>query len=416
MARASTRTLLALDEFARILNIHTLHFNQVVYSLETDDRGMTCEMPLVQHSWMRADTTGREEIAEAIATAEQRMTQWLGFALAPSWRVVDVPGVKLGNPLLSSRGIGVRGYNHSFHTKTGHVISGGVEAKTVIEASAPVVYTDDDADGYAETATVTVATAVTDDEEIAIFYPGEAGDDSWEVRPLRSVVIAGGVAVIRVWRQQLLIKNLQQGFGEAATRAADAVTDTNFLAAVDVYRRYNDSSLQAQFIGVSMCGCGSCPYCTFSIQNGCFITRDTRLGIVMPTPAEWNAVTGEYDTGVCCMIQPDRVRLYLRSGFKSAKINRPLNNMDPDLARAVAYYAASMLERPLCACKALEAQIMYWRTDFDLIKSSQVGSSSYRRNNKALDNPLGTTRGAVNAWQIINKMRLGESSESVAHA
>lgn len=416
MARASTRTLLALDEFARILNIHPLHFSQVVYALETDDRGMTCEMPLVQHSWMRADTTGREEISEAIATAEQRIAQWLGFAPAPSWRVVDIPGVKLGDPWRSMNGIGVRGFNHSFHAKTGYIISGGIEAKTLVEASAPVVYSDDDSDGYAETATITVATSVTDEEEIAIFYPGENADDAWEVRPLRSVVIAGGSAVIRIWRQQLLIKNLQQGFGEAATRAADALINTNFLTSVDVYRRYNDASMQAQFIGVSMCGCGSCPYCTFSVQNGCFVTRDARLGIVMPTPAEWNVTTQEFDTGVCCMIQPDRIRLYLRSGFKSAKINRPLNNMDPDLARAIAYYAASMLERPLCACKALEAQIMYWRTDFDLVKSSQAGSTAYRRNNKALDNPLGTTRGAVNAWHIINKIRLGESSESVANA
>lgn len=416
MARAETRTLLALDEFARILGIHPLHFNQVVYSIESDDRGLVCEEPLLQYSWMRADKTGREELAEVIATAEQHIAQWLGFLPAPAWQVVDATYPRPANPtLFNGSAVDLRGYNQAVEARLGYVISGGREGKSLIAGAAAVVYSDADNDGYEETATITVATTVTDTDEIAVFYPGESGDNAWEVRPLRTVSIAGGVAVITVWRHQLLMPDLQRGFGEAASRAADATNVAAFLGAVDVYRRYNEPSIQAEFSWsptASPCSClvaGSCASCTWSMQYGCVVTRDARLGVVAAIPANWNAGTQEFDASTFVMFRaPDRIKLYLRSGYRSGTINRPLSNMDEGLARAITYYAASMLDRPLCGCKPLEAQVAYWRTDLAALKTTQVGSTSFRVNDRILNNPLGTTKGAVNAWQIISKMMLGE--------
>lgn len=418
MARAMTRTLLPLDTFARILGSHPLHFNQVVYSVESDDRGLTCNEPLLQYSWMRADKTGREELAEVIANAERLIAQWLGYQPAPGWVVSDVSFPRPANPtLFNIPAIDVRGYNQAIKSKQGYVISGGVEGKTLI-GNAAVAYSDLDNDGFNETATVTIATSVLDTDEIALFYPNEAGDNAWEIRPLKSVAIAGGVATIVCSTQQLLAKALQEGYSEAASRAADAVTPGNFLTTVDVYRRYNNPATQAEFIWsplATTCGClveGGCPSCTFSLQGGCILTRDARLGVVAAQPAEWDATTSEFTASTLSLSRaPDKVRLHMRAGYQ-ADVSRPLNNMDPNLARIITYYAASLLERPLCSCKALEAQITYWRTDLAMTYSTQAGTKSFRLNNKALDNPLGTTRGAVNAWALIKHLMLGEGVDN----
>lgn len=416
MTRAMTPTLLPLDTFFRVLGVHPLHSSQVVYAIESDDRGLTCDEPLVQYSWMRADRTGREEIAQIIAQAEQNLAEQLGYLPGVRW-VADeeVQFPRPANPMLYNMpAIDVRGFNQSFRTKYGFVISGGTEAKTLI-ANAAVVFSDLDGDGYFETATVTSATTITDEDEIALFYPGESGDNAWEIRPLRSVVIAGGIVTVVCNRAQLLAPELQEGFSEAASRAVDSQDDTKFLANVDIYRRWNNPATQAQFVWSPLatnCDClfsGGCPSCTFSLQEGCLMTRDARLGVVSAQPATWDAVDSEFTPSVFSVWRaPDKVKLYYRTGYRNLSLTRPLSTLDSDWARVITYYAASMLDRPLCGCKTLESQIMYWRQNLAVTVTTQAGTTQFRTSNKMLDNPLGTTRGAVNAWQLVKRKALGE--------
>jgi hypothetical protein len=393
MARAETRTLLSLDRFAAVVGIHPLHFNQV--HVEEIADAHTCDMPLFQYSWQMADKTGREEIANAIADAETRLAAVLGFDVAPRWHADEPARVsRTGVPEYSAAWRGLRGLP-AVHTQYGYVISGGQEAKSVVSAGAAVVYSDADGDTYKETATVTVATTVTDSEELAIYYPGHAGDEAWRIRPI-TVSIAGGIATIKCRREQLVIEAQLETLAPAAV---DGLNNALFLTTVDVYRVYNDPSMQVRFVWEGTdCDDGVGPG-VVSTQDGVFVTRDPKLGIIAPETATWNAATGEFDAigAACCIARaPDRLRLWYRAGWR---YRGSVLRVDPMWERAVSYLALSTLDRPLCACQPLAAYMDKWRVDL----AEHNPGRSFSMSRRMLDNPLGTTRGEVTAWSLARE-------------
>jgi hypothetical protein len=412
MARADARTLLSLDRFARIMGAHPLHFNGVHH--ETLAPATTCGQPLMQHDWQVVDGVSRESIAVAIAEAETRITQWLGFKplpvferderhniVRPSTR--DFSRVRMFTP----NGLGV-----AVKLDYGHVVSGGIEGKTVIALSAVIAYSDEDADGYPETATITVPTTLTNPDEICIYFAGEGGDPSFEVRPI-TVTFASGFATITARREQFVIPSLTERLD--STRAIDGALDENFVSAVDVYRVFIDPSQQIQFLWENQwgsCGCGTeaCPTCWLGAQFGCSVVRDYRLGLISGQPAMWNGVTGSYEyTSYAQARQPDRGRFWYRAGYRDQTRRRPSHEMDPRWERAIAVYAAAILERPFCGCRNIENISNYWRVDMSESSASASGGTSYRLTDRMLDNPLGTTRGAMHAWRMIRNEALGDS-------
>lgn len=417
MARASVRTLLPLDTFARVAGVHPLHWNQVeLHDLPTmgdTSTVRTCGMPIFQFQWQTASRTGREDVAEAIAQAEQLINAEIGFKLAPDWTVKDsVAAARPSNVgLYAGSGIGVRGQYDVVRAREGYIISGGVEAKTLIEAAATVVYSDVDGDGYDELATVTAATTVTDINEIALYYPGEGGATEWEIRPLKKVTIAGGVATIECYRQQLVMPEL---LTTLFPLGVDGVDDAFFLQDVDVYRHYNDPSNQAQLIydGGAICGVcegTGCSVCGFGVSTGCMVVRDHRLGMVSYQPGTWDGA--EFTAGSYARA-PDRLNLNYIAGWRDHRALRPLCDMDPRWARAITYFALSFLSRPVCACEAIEAQMKHWREDLAHSISERGISSSFRIPSKKFDNPFGTTRGALFAWEAIQNFRLGMAADN----
>lgn len=405
MARASVRTLLPLDTFAKILGINPLHFNQV--EVDTLSQATTCGSPFVQYAWQAADRIGREEIATAIQQAEQMIADQIGFNLLPTWDVEKpVNFLPAANPLIvNATGLNIQGKWQTLQADKAYIITGGQEAKSLILANVPVVYSDTDGDGYFETASIAVATTVTQTDEIAIYYPGEGGDDGWEIRPI-NVVIAGGIATITCRREQLLMGDLQEQFDP---RGQDGLTNPNFLITVDVYRHYNDPSRQIQFVWDpegSLCECNlpTCSICSYYAQYGCMHVRDTRLGIVAGTPGTWNATTGIFDY-VPYIIgrQPDKARLWYLSGWEDKRQTKPRLQMDPTFARAVTYLAVGLLDRPLCNCDHIKALTAYWQDDLALT----VPEHTYQLSSAITNNPLGTTRGAQYAWRLVQRYKVG---------
>ena len=421
MARASTRTLLPLDRFAEIVGIHPLHFCQVVVDevAPNQDRELapaqTCGFPMLQYAWQASDRVGREEVARAIADAEAQITQWLRYSPLPTWVAdehVEMP--QPANPMLfNAGGRDIRGFWNNVQLSQGYAISGGREAWSLIQAARPVVYTDTDGDGYDETATITVTTTVTERDEISIHYPGKAstGDYTWEVRPT-TVSVAGGVATIVCRREQLVNAALQTAL---VVDDVDGMDDTLFLSTVDVYRHYNDPSVQVQFLWQqAWCDClagQGCSRCQVASQNGCLSVRDTRRGLAMGQPGTWNAVTEEYDSSYWSDYRmPDRARVWYRAGWKDNTRVLPNIQMDPRWERAVAYLALSMLDRPLCSCESLKAYTAYWSDDLAATSSSPSGGTqTFRMSDRLLENPLGTTRAAIFVWRMIQENMIGEA-------
>ncbi|MEK0326309.1 MAG: hypothetical protein QQN63_11465, partial [Nitrosopumilus sp.] len=298
----------------------------------------------------------------------------------------------------------IRGYDQTATLLKMNFITGGIEAKTVVEAASSIVYSDSDSDGYDETATVTATVTFTDPCEVAIFYPGKSGADNWEIRPIE-VSIAAGVATITFRRELAVIENEMEKFDPSGV---EGTTDALFLTGVDVYRRYNDPQKQVQFVWepysstCPTCSGSGCAQCSFSTQEGCLLLRaDPKLSQVVYHPATWNATTLEFDTAAWSLgRQPDLLRLWYYSGIRDKSLSCSFNRMPEEWEQIVTYFAAAKLDRPLCECSNVSAWIDHWRKDLSI-----PGDNNQRVDFDLLSNPFGTTRGAINAWLRVKRDR-----------
>jgi hypothetical protein len=402
MPRALTPTKLSLARWAQLVGIHPLHFAQVTLP-ETPPS--VCGQPWIQHSWQQADRVGREDLAQAIAEAESDIETHLRARLLPTWEVDEWrPTIRPYKPEfvnLNSRD--VRGYEQALEANWKHFISGGVQLKTLLEAASAVTYTDLDGDTYFETATTTTPVTFTDVCEIHVYYPGKAGADAWEIRPI-NVVIAAGVATITFRRELAVLEALYEDF---EPEAVDGTDNANFLTTVDIYRKENDPQQQATFLWepVTTCGCGvveGCSQCSYATQAGCLRARgNPHNSMLSYQPGDWDADTETFTAvGWAIGRQPDIVRLWYYAGLRDERLACPRRQMPNEWERAVAYFAAAKLERPLCECNNIHAWIEKWRRD--LAVKGEEGLSVSKDD---LDCPFGTLEGAVYAWRRIKASR-----------
>jgi len=397
-ACADRRTWLSIDEWAHLIGINPLHFNGL--ASENLLPNNVCGDVFFEHAWQHSDRVGRAEIGMAIKQAEQDIAREAGYNLMPDWTVAE----RLGYPQPAvPSGYGMGGMNvryalKSVETRKGHVISGGVRTKSVIKAGAAIARTDQDTDGFQETCTVTVSTSVTDINEIHLYYPAKSGDDCWEIRPI-SVFISGGVATIvfKVW--QIAAANQKDRFD---VEPLDAENEDSYEESVDVYRVYNDPSTQVQFMWENCSDgcCGTCIACQLGTQAGCMHNREARIGLVVPAPGSWNSSDQDFDSAEWSVCRdPDQVRLWYYSGYTDFSLVRPYVEMSPYWKYAVAYYSASLLDRPVCGCSNVNQFIEKWRTDV----AFNSNSGSYTLTPELLGNKFGTSMGAIYAWKAVHK-------------
>lgn len=399
MARSDIRTWLSLDEFGQIIGLSPFGLNQLHHP--TLQQGTACGEEFFQSSWQHADRVGRDDIAQAIYEAEQEISREVGYNLMPDWVLDerrDYPRSRLAEGF--GVGLNVRALNKSVETTKGLVIAGGFRRKVLVQAGVSVSLSDVDSDGYQETCTVTVPVAITNTSEVRLFYPAKSGDDGWEIRPIK-VAINGGQAVCTFKRWQIAAANQMDSF---SANVLDATLASSYETTVDVYYVYNDHSTQAAFLwenegGCTDC-CGSCAACQFGSQNACFHTRDPRLGFVVPTPATWNETTEEFDSALWSVCrEPDQVRLWYYSGYVDNHMARPYAELSPYWKAAVAYYAASKFDRPVCGCSNVMQFIERWRMDAAFANDN----GSFNLTAEQGSNRLGTSMGALYAWRRINQ-------------
>lgn len=401
------RTLLPIDRWAQIIGLDPRHFRQVTTTVNPPN---TCAQVWKQYSWQEADQVGRFDVADAIQKAERTIAQYLGYKLLPTWELNERQRTpRPGTPELLRFGASdPRGFSLAVHADWGHFVEGGLQVRAVIEAAVAITYSDEDGDGYDETATIAVATTVTDEEEIAIFYPGEGGTDKWEIRPLNTVSIAGGVATITCWRHQLVDPDLIEAL---APEAVVGATDANFLTTVDVYRRSNTPAGQLSLIWnpnnffCNLCSTAAtttcCPVCGQTVQEGCLMPKDYGASLLMYRAATYDATDDEWTSAVfTCGRNPDQLLLSYRAGLEDKMQDWPKLQMDPQWERAVSYYALALLDRPICDCTPMNGLSAFWRED---LARQTVNGSSFQLGDNVLDSPLGTTRAAVHVWNMIKE-------------
>lgn len=352
-----------------------------------------------QQSWLHSDRVGRDDIAMAIYQAEQDIAKEVGFNLMPDWTLDERLSYPRPAPAeLYGVGVNPRWQLKSVEALRGHLISGGIKAKTLISAGAVVVRTDADVDSYAELCTVTVPITITDTNEVRAYYPSKNGDDAWEIRPIK-VSINGGNATITFKSWQIAAANQMDAL---TANVLNADLPGSYETTIDVYRVYNQPSPQVQFLWEGEAGCcGTCVACQLGTQDGCFHLRDARLGFVVPAPASYDGATGDWtglDWSACR--EPDQVRLWYYSGYRDNSLLRPYAELSPYWKYAIAYYAASKFERPVCGCSNVNQFIDKWRMDAAF--SNDAGS--FTMTAELVANRLGTSMGALYAYRAIQKL------------
>lgn len=404
MGFVSTRTVIPIDRVAHHLQVDPYHFNQI-YSAQRPLLP-SCPDGWCQYNWQDAGKISREELADALKQAETMVFRYLGWTPLPVWRTDEVQVT----PYYKVEAFNIRnsrGESKSVFSNWGYVIEGGVKATTLIDTPA-TVFSDADGDGFNETVTVTVATTVTEEQELHVFYPGKSGEDTWEVRPLQSITIAAGVATIvfpkyLIPLEELIIKPLDP---DDPHIFIDGDTDTNFLATVDVYRVYNDESDQVTFYydpQTSSCSSSSTP-CADDTETGCLFIKNSRLGIVGFSRADWDDDTGAF-VAKSFSRAPMKAVIKYRAGHTDASQKYPELQMEPGLERMICYFALSLLDREICGCA--NTRTIWQKQTRDMAVSTEGESVVVPWSD--LSNPLGTSNAAIRLWKFIHDIKISRS-------
>ena len=410
-------TLLSLPRFARMVGIAPLHFagataasiNPAVFPT-----GSACGDVWPRYDWQKSDQVSHESLAYAIKDAEESLAREVGYFPAPMWiagEEVMYPRDFYREGIYQTRD--VRGFRKGLNTRYGRIIGGGRRGVTLIEsvtvAGGSLVYSDEDSDGFFETATITVTDVTIDSAcDAKVYFTGYDGDQDWEIRPPRSKELSGTTLTI-VFDSWLFIdpEVLSSYPTDDGFQAIDLSTITSLVTTVDVYYEYNDhteaSAIFAWEQGEPGCICSSCsgsgcPACSDTEQDGCIQVRDPKAGIVSPVPATYSDGSWSVSAFDICRA-PDKVTLYYYAGDQSNEYLRG-TSCDPlsDLwAWCIIWIAIARLERPPCSCNRLKNMFDYLREDL----SHSLPGSSYFSADDVRTNPFGTHRGEYQAWKRV---------------
>lgn len=406
MARASTPTILSLDRWARIVGINPVHFGGGVGSTIWPDNG-ACADIWPQYSWQtNEELVGREDVAMAISGAEQDIKNALGYSPGPSWEIDEAHAWSYS---------GNGHYPRSAQTDYGMVIAPGQRAVTAIDEDAAVVYSDPDGDNWDERATVIVSTDLTDIREIKVYFAGHDGEPEWEIRPLRSVTIASGVATILIDAWLLFDPDIWEQYPNISTPFAglDVTDSDNFVTEVDVYREYNDVGQPgATFYyggdGRLCCGGAGCDICLGSSYTGCFGIRDSRLGFVTPYAGTYSDGSWGYDATAHCN-PAKRVTLSYYAGLreKTYLSRKSLDPLTHYMAEAITWLSIARLPAAVCNCNNIRDRIEELQKDMTTMRDGAAQAALYARFPKmdVFNNPLGTKFGEVKAWQRVTRLQ-----------
>lgn len=406
-------TLLSLDRFARVMGINPAHFWGA--SAPNVDPAV---MPVVQncsaiwfkYSWQDTDRVGRLDLAQEIAIAEQNIADAIGYWPAPTWISEDrLPYPRPYMPEMFASGTDVRNRPKSINATYGRIVQSGRRAVSLIGTATTgggsLAYTDEDGDGLIETATITLATTLTDTCGIKVYQNGTDGDPDWEIREVRSKSISGGILTIVLDAWLLIDPELYEALPTTDTPdLVDIGVTTYFVASVDVYREYADTSgndaaefhWEPDYISCAESEDG----CEEITQEGCLRIRDSNEGIVVPIPNgnSWSVYR-----------EPDYVKLwYLAGDWDIKRPSCPV--LSSFWAQTIAWLAASRVERVFCQCGNVESLHNWLMVD---LAHNETGSSFFNTT-EMIGNPFGTRRGEIAAWRRI--ARLVKKRASIALA
>lgn len=384
-----------------------------------------CNTVVYQRAALSADRVGRDEIRRAIETAEGRIRRYLGTWPSPR-AIEDTYPYPQVSDLRFQRLYEIEGRGRWLSVNARESDIQGLGPLTESSASTvALVYSDQDGDGYFETATATAAVPTgTDPSEVAArFIVADCGPVTPrpQIAP-RSVTVVGAVATIVLNAYDLIKPIITAGWSRTTIAPPTNIAPpAQYATSIEAYRLRCDPTGTTEATAAALliyetrpcpwawatC-CGPTPNNPHSSDPGSTATviaratiRDAKAGIIALGEAVYNATTGVWTSDYCddwrCY-PPDRIVLRYCAG-------KPLDGirMDERWATTTARLAAAELTREICGCTAANRELYEWQ--FDLARSS--GTSDTFAPSADLTNPLGSRRGQVDAWrQIVREQRL----------
>lgn len=402
MARADTLTKIPLDRVAKHLGLDPWHFNGITST--TRRNASACSDTWYQYNWQASGKISRDALADALRQAEDTVVAFLGWHPIPTWIEEDVILPKYYKTEWINYYNAV-GRAKSVTSSYGFVRSVGRKTSSFIDNVA-TVFSDSNGDGMNDTVTITFATSVTTEDELHVYYPNEDGRDEWEIRPVTSITIAGGVATIVFPKYLIPLWNLVEQVPQDgdAHILIDGDDDTEFLTAVDVYRVYADESQQITFYyDPSEVGCSSVP-CAESSDTGCLFIRNPELGILAYQRADWSDDDEAYTTKYF-NYQPIKGTIYYRAGKYDSRAEYPNRQMDQNLERRIVFYGLSLLDTEMCGCTNTRNIWNFMTQDLSLVTREESHVVQW----DDLKNPFGTSRAAIQLWKYLQQIKLAKS-------
>jgi hypothetical protein len=401
--------VLALETWRAAISYNPWHFWGMSGSLAPVTSA--CNSIVKQYAWQATDAAGRSEIVQAILDAEAKMASRLGYYPAPHFTSETIEFPRYPDNRVTRLGYaGGDGRWLAVQLKEGHIRAVGVETRSLLGTVA-VAYSDADSDGLRDTFTATIATSVTDPDQIAVYIAAtdrlNSDAVSEKYRVPASVTISNGTATIKGRAWVLAKPVLYEGVGAAGLDPAETA---NYVTSLEVYRRYCDPTGITNDTAQALLAWETEPYpawvncCTDNSADPAALgyalarvgIRNAGSGIVYLGEAVYNAVTGVWeavDWSTCR--PPDRVTIRYQAG--AALVN---GEMDNRLRSALVKLAAAELARRICACDSANRELFRWQVD--LGEPSEGQSIVIEPGD--LSNPFGTRRGHLEAWRAVKQL------------
>jgi len=388
MAITRTSTLLSLDQYADIMQLHPDHFNQVFSS------GQAVRLAggflYYQYGWNHDGHVSRDQIARAIAEAERLIATELGFWPAPKY--ITNEQEQYTSPRVFPPERYSQGGRQVVQLKWGQFVAAGWRTTALIEAGVDITAarTDTDGDDWAETVTFSVTHASASSwlpKEIGVFAAGDTPDDLHRIRDL--TVSIDDTTITVTGRVSKFVKMAKW----ETNKGLDGDDADIFLASVDVYRIYtidDDDNPPVEFGWEKQT-----EPTQYGIVAGTLQPVKAETSLVSLVPSTWDEDTEAWvplcSGSVLMYGSPKVVRYNYLAGWATDAQGR----MAPPLDRAVAALATARLPGPItCGGESIDKIYNYWQ---------EVPTRETAQGRRLC--PFGPQRGAWEAWETVQSMR-----------